>query len=87
MGWIYDRSGRQGFAKYRITSLTNQQGEIMQNIILTLTVDETNTVLSGLSELPAKFSIVLIQKIQQQAQSQLEPKGEENGDSKTIENK
>lgn len=59
----------------------------MQNIILTLTVDETNTVLSGLSELPAKFSIVLIQKIQQQAQSQLEPKGEENGDSKTIENK
>ena len=38
-----------------------------------LTADEANLVLAGLSELPAKVSLALINKIQQQAQVQIQP--------------
>lgn len=38
-----------------------------------LTADEANVVLAGLSELPAKVSLALINKIQQQAQAQVQP--------------
>lgn len=40
-------------------------------ITLELEVEEVNAVLAGLGELPAKTSMGLIQKIQQQAQPQL----------------
>ena len=40
-------------------------------IKLELTVEEVNGVLAGLGELPAKASMGLIQKIQQQASPQL----------------
>lgn len=44
-----------------------------ENTILTLnlSIPETNAVLAGLQELPAKISNPLSQKIQQQAQAQL----------------
>lgn len=38
-----------------------------------LTADEANVVLAGLSELPAKVSLALINKIQQQGQAQIQP--------------
>lgn len=40
-------------------------------ITLQLEVEEVNGVLAGLGELPAKASMGLIQKIQQQAQPQI----------------
>lgn len=40
---------------------------------LELTVQEVNILLQGLGELPAKISIQLISKINQQAQEQLKP--------------
>ena len=46
---------------------------------LELTVEEANTVLAGLQELPAKLCNPLSQKIQQQAVSQL-PKEEPNAE-------
>jgi hypothetical protein len=46
-------------------------------IIIEITVEETNTVLAGLQELPAKTANPLTQKILKQAQDQL-PKDEEN---------
>lgn len=48
-----------------------------------LTLEETNTILGGLSELPAKVSMVLINKLQQQAQPQLQTTHQEteNGES------
>lgn len=39
-------------------------------IDLKLTVEEINTILQGLAELPAKKSMVLIQKIHQEATEQ-----------------
>jgi hypothetical protein len=45
-------------------------------IILEITVEEANTVLAGLQELPAKTANPLTQKILKQAQEQL-PKDEE----------
>lgn len=41
---------------------------------LTLSNDDVNLLLAGLGELPAKFSLQLIQKIQLQVQEQLQPK-------------
>lgn len=38
-----------------------------------LTADEANLILAGLSELPAKVSLALINKIQQQGQAQIQP--------------
>lgn len=45
----------------------------MNDIILTLnlTVQEVNTIIAGLQELPAKVSNPLTRKIQQQAQPQI----------------
>ena len=48
-------------------------------IIIEITVEETNTVLAGLQELPAKTANPLTQKILKQAQDQL-PKDEETKD-------
>lgn len=41
-------------------------------LTFTLTIEETNTILQGLQELPAKVSNPLTQKLQQQAQPQLQ---------------
>jgi ACT domain-containing protein len=43
-----------------------------QEITLTLTLTEVNAILSGLGELPAKSSMSVIQKIQQQAAPQIQ---------------
>ena len=50
--------------------------------ITDLTLDELNVILLGLGELPAKQSINLIIKIQQQAQAQIKAKE----DNKASEN-
>jgi len=44
-----------------------------QQITLNLTLTEVNAILTGLGELPAKSSMGLIQKIQQQAGPQIQP--------------
>ena len=44
-----------------------------QEITLNLTINEVNAILSGLGELPAKASMGVIQKIQQQAGPQIQP--------------
>lgn len=43
----------------------------MNMVKLELTTDEVNIILAGLGELPAKHSINLLIKVQQQAQEQL----------------
>ena len=45
----------------------------MQNVQFNLTIEEANLVLGALGELPAKVSMALIQKLQQQAQAQAQP--------------
>ena len=44
-----------------------------EDIKISLTLDEVNTVLNGLGELPAKTSMPVIHRIQQQAQPQVTP--------------
>ncbi len=44
-----------------------------KKITLTLTVDQLNVVMAGLSELPAKTSFGMIQHIQTEASRQLNP--------------
>jgi len=44
-----------------------------ENIKLDLSLDEINMILNGLGELPAKASMGVIQKIQQQASPQVQP--------------
>ena len=44
-----------------------------ENINLDLSLEEINMVLGGLGELPAKASMGVIQKIQQQASPQVQP--------------
>lgn len=44
-----------------------------ESIKLDLSLEEINLVLGGLGELPAKASMGVIQKIQQQAQPQVVP--------------
>jgi len=44
-----------------------------ENIKLDLSLEEINMVLGGLGELPAKASMGVIQKIQQQASPQVQP--------------
>ena len=52
----------------------------MNKITLELTIEECNLILQGLGELPAKMSLVMIQKIQSQAQSQMKiVKDDEDG--------
>lgn len=43
-----------------------------QQITLNLTLNEVNAILTGLGELPAKSSMGVIQKIQQQAGPQIQ---------------
>ena len=46
----------------------------MQNLNFTnLTPDEANIILAGLGELPAKISMVLIAKLKQQGDAQMQP--------------
>jgi len=47
-----------------------------ENINLDLSLEEINMVLGGLGELPAKASMGVIQKIQQQAGPQVKPEAE-----------
>ena len=49
------------------------QSEGEQILNLSLTLNETNVIMTGLGELPAKVSIEIINKIQMQAKPQLEP--------------
>jgi hypothetical protein len=44
-----------------------------ESINLDLSLEEINVILGGLGELPAKASMGVIQKIQQQAQPQVVP--------------
>lgn len=44
-----------------------------ESINLTLSLEEINVILGGLGELPAKASMGVIQKIQQQAGPQVQP--------------
>jgi hypothetical protein len=44
-----------------------------ESIKLDLSLDEINMILNGLGELPAKASMGVIQKIQQQASPQVQP--------------
>ena len=44
-----------------------------ESIKIDLSLDEINMVLGGLGELPAKASMGVIQKIQQQAAPQVQP--------------
>lgn len=44
-----------------------------ESINLDLSLEEINLILNGLGELPAKASMGVIQKIQQQAQPQVVP--------------
>lgn len=49
------------------------------NVTITLSIEELNLVLQGLGELPAKISMVLIQKIHDDASNQTkQPKHSEN---------
>ena len=44
-----------------------------EHINLDLTLEEVNIILNGLGELPAKVSMPVIQKLQEQAQPQVTP--------------
>lgn len=48
----------------------------MQNVQFNLSVEEANLVLMALGEMPAKMSMNLIAKLQQQAQAQQQPESE-----------
>ncbi len=48
---------------------------------LELSVEEINLILQGLGELPAKMSMAIIQKVQQQAASQMQPGEPEEGET------
>jgi hypothetical protein len=50
-----------------------------ENIKLDLSLQEVNVLLAALGELPAKTSIAVINKIQQQAQPQVTPEPIEEG--------
>ena len=50
-----------------------------ESIKLDLSLQEINVLLAALGELPAKTSIAVINKIQQQAQSQVTPEPIEEG--------
>ena len=44
-----------------------------ETLSFTFTLEEANIILGGLSELPAKVSMRIIEKVQDQAKQQLEP--------------
>jgi hypothetical protein len=48
---------------------------------LELSVEEINLILQGLGELPAKMSMAIIQKVQQQAAPQMQPEEPEEGET------
>ena len=48
-----------------------------ENLKFQLTLEEVNIILQGLGELPAKLSMNLIQKLQEQAAPQMQPKMED----------
>ena len=49
-----------------------------EHINLDLTLEEVNIILNALGELPAKVSMPVIQKVQEQAQPQVAPAEEKN---------
>lgn len=52
----------------------------MQEITITVTIEEANIILAGLGELPAKVSSQLITKVQQQGSEQVKTQqSRENG--------
>lgn len=57
----------------------------MQEITLTLTIQEVETILSALSDQPFRVVSMLIQKVQQQGQEQLKPKPEIVKDAPVVE--
>lgn len=58
----------------------------MSTIHYELTVEESNLVLSGLGELPAKASFNLISKLQQQAAPQLQATQQSSENAKEDQN-
>lgn len=44
-----------------------------ETLSLTFTLEEANILMAGLAELPAKVSMSIIQKVQDQAKQQMEP--------------
>lgn len=56
-----------------------------ESIKLDLSLDEINMVLNGLGELPAKASMGVIQKIQQQASPQVQPEPVETPEGNSSE--
>lgn len=55
--------------------MMNGTGNNAKTVTLEVTVDEANVILAGLGELPAKVTIGLITKLQQQAAGQLQDAG------------
>ena len=55
-----------------------------ENINLDLSLEEINMVLGGLGELPAKASMGVIQKIQQQAGPQVTSEPVEAGEAEEV---
>ena len=53
-------------------------------ITLNLELDEVNVVLNALGELPAKVSMPVIQKVQEQAHPQVAPAEEKNDKNNNI---
>lgn len=51
--------------------MTEVKNEAVSELNFSITLDEANVVLGALSELPAKISMALIQKLQMQAAPQL----------------
>lgn len=52
---------------------------------ITLTLDQVNTVLMGLADLPARLSMGLISEVQRQANRQLQPRpGDGNNGSRVV---
>lgn len=54
----------------------------MNELTLKLTVEEVNTVLTGLGNMPYSQVFQLINKIQEQAASQMEPESENDAEDK-----
>lgn len=48
----------------------------MNTLTFTVTLDQANIIMAGLSELPVKASLTLINELQKQAQEQMKPQAE-----------
>jgi len=53
--------------------MTEQLQQQEQTVTITVTINELNTMIAGLDELPHKFSRGLIDKVSNQAREQLQP--------------